>query len=163
MDETGSGWSTDLAAFFDSVKDRFPSGLVWEVPEAGDLIDVASGALSGTWSGETYAAIAATGANGYVQGAGCSIEWLTGGLRNGRRVLGRTFLAPLDNGSWGTSGVVGGAALSALQTALGTYMTANPWGMVYSRPTTSNPVGAAHPITSARIPSDVSWLRSRRT
>ena len=163
MDETGSGWSADLVTFFGAIANRFPTGLTWTIPSSGDLIDVATGELSGTWSGESGGAVAASGGNGYVQGAGCSIEWQTAGIRNGRRVLGRTFLCPLDNGAWSTSGVLNGAVVTALNSALNAYLSANPWGRIYSRPTATNPTGAMHDITSGGIPVTVSWLRSRRT
>ena len=161
--EAETGFSADLATFFTAVQNRFPVGVTWSIPSSGDLIDIATGELSGTWSGETGSVVNATGANGYVQGAGGSIEWQTAGIRGGRRVLGRTFLCPLDNGVWSGGGVMNATANSALNSALGTFLGAGNDQYIYSRPTVANGAGIASLVTSATIPTSVSWLRSRRT
>lgn len=163
FDEAETGFSADLVTFFSAIANRFPSSVSIAVPSSGDLIDVQDGSLTGTWQGETGGVVNGSGANGYVEGAGCAIEWSTAGIRGGRRVLGRTFLCPLDNGSWSTTGKVGAAALSALNSALGTYLGAGNTQMVWSRPSQANGAGIASEVTSAVIPSDVAWLRSRRT
>lgn len=163
MDEAGSGWSADLVTFFTSLAGRFPTGITWNIPSSGDLIDIGTGELSGTWSGESGGAVGSSGGNGFVRGAGASVEWQTAGIRNGRRVLGRTYMCPLDNGSWTTGGILNATVQGELQAAATALLTANPWAMIYSRPTVTSPVGAASPVTAARVPFDVSWLRSRRT
>lgn len=163
FDEAVNGHTAAAVAFFTAVANRFPTGIAWAVPNSGDLIDVASGELSGSWTNGTAATVNSSGGNGYVRGAGCSVEWSTSGIRNGRRVLGRTFLCPLDNGAWSTTGTMNGTAQGALQTAVNNFLTAAPHLRIYSRPTPASPTGASSAVTAGTVPSDVSWLRSRRT
>lgn len=163
FDEAQSGWTAALTTFFDTIKNRFPTGISWTFRTSGDLIDIPTGELAGSWNDGTFAIVSSSGGNGFVAGAGCSVEWGTSGIRAGRRVLGRTFLCPLDNGAWSTTGVMNGTAQGALQTAVNTFHSGvGVHQMIYSRP---GPAGAgqASPVTSGTVPTAVSWLRSRRT
>jgi len=163
VDEAGSGWTSALSAFFSSVANKFPSGINWNVPTTGDLIDVATGGISGTWTDPGGGGVNSSGANAFVQGAGMRITWKTGGTHNGRRVVGATFMAPLDNGAWSLGGLPNSATVTALQNAANAFLSVSTFQpSIYSRPV-DGAGGEAHPVTSAFVPAAVSWLRSRRT
>jgi len=163
LDEGASGFVSAFATFFDTVKVSFPAGLTWTIPSSGDLVDVATGGLSGSWSEGSTTVVNATSAQDYAAGVGARIKWVTSGIVNGRRVRGSTFLCPLAVDRYGSDGSLDDAYRSAFYTAANTALGAITGDlMIWHRPTGGSG-GSAHAVTSAEVPDQVSWLRSRRT
>lgn len=153
----------DVAAFFNSIKGNFPSGLQWTIPNTGDLIEDTTGALAGSWSESGGpSTVAATGTANYVAGAGMRVSWTTGGIFRGRRVKGSTFLCPMLNGLFTSDGTIDNTVVSTTQTAAAALLTAQPTLCIFSRPVDTTP-GTHSVVTSALAVDKVSWLRSRRT
>ena len=92
-------------AFFDDIKGYFPNSLTWSFPAFGDLIDDATGALSGSWS--TTALPPLVGGVVLAQhaaGVGLRVKWNTNGVSSSnRRVTGATFLTALASQYFDTS------------------------------------------------------------
>lgn len=162
-DETDTGFVANIGSFWDAVKALIPAGISITTQNSGDLIDVATGALSGTWTDGSTVVVTTSAAGAFTLGAGGRVEWATSGIRNGRRVRGSTFIVPLSGGAYSNSGLINGTfqttmngAASALRTAMGTNFK------VYSRP---GPTGAgqANTVIGSDVSTAVSWLRSRRT
>lgn len=101
----------------------------------------------------------------YSAASGGVITWRTDGVRNGRRVRGRTFLVPLANSAYQSDGTIASAALTSLNTNIASFLA--PSGSanfgVYARPTSKTATdGIFHKATSFSIPDKVAVLRSRR-
>lgn len=163
FDEAASGFSAAVRTFFSSLAGRIPAGVSILVQNSGDLIDVSSGALSGTWTDPNTGGITSSGTGNYAAGVGARVKWLTAGIRNGRRVTGSTFIVPLHLTAYDSSGTILNTVLGEIENAAQALLTATGTDMkVYSRPVGGGG-GAAHSVVSRQVPDMVSWLRSRRT
>lgn len=151
-----------ISALFTAIAPYVAAGVGWNIPGAGDQLDVASGDLVGSWSAAGGSLIASSGNAEHAQGVGCRIKWLTSGIVNGRRVTGSTFVVPLHRLMYDTDGTLAAGVVSVVQAAALAYVSAvTPDGVIYSRKTDDRD-GTAHPLTYATLPDAVSWLRSRR-
>lgn len=152
-----------LGTFFNAVKGLFPPAVTWQVPNAGDTLDIASGKIVGGWSGGTSATIAGTSAAPYVAGTGAYVRWLTSGVINGRRVKGRTFLCPLNNGLFDANGTIVDTSVTTMQTAVNA-LAGTGMLNVYSRP---HPKGALNGqlslVSAGVVPDKVTSIHSRRS
>lgn len=163
FDEAHSGFVADVVAFFDTVKGIVPAGVQWTVASSGDLIDVATGDLSGTWTDVAAGPVTATGAGIFALGVGARVKWLTSGIRNGRRVLGSTFVVPLLGSAFEGNGSITAAAMTAMNASVSNLLTASGTNMrIYSQPK-NGLVGQANTVVGGNAVDTVSWLRSRRT
>lgn len=163
LDESATGYVAALAAFFTSYKTSVPNQVTWTIPGSGDTIDVATGVINGTWTSGTTTAVTATATGTWAQGVGVRNQWLTSGIRNGRRVRGTTFIVPVTVAQYDVNGVLSTAAVALYQGYCNTLLTAlGGYLRVYSRPTEESP-GQSNVVTAALVPNAVTWLRSRRT
>lgn len=109
------------------------------------------------------------GAGGaYANGVGARYRWRTAGFRNGRRVVGTTFVAPLLSTAYETNGTLASALISTMNGAATTFLAANITDSigagVWSRPTTVAAAdGDFNLTTTASVPDQVAWLTSRRS
>lgn len=127
----------------------------------GNLIAVVSGTVPAGRAG-------ALGAVGYAAGVGARVRWNTNGVRNGRTVIGTTFIVPVGSSQYEGNGTLTAAAIGYLQSGadalLGIANTALAPMAVWSKPSA---VGASDGdisvVTSAGVPDQASWLTSRRS
>ena len=162
FDEAHEGYVADLVAFFDAIDGGFPIGLSISVPGSGDLIDVATGELSGTWTELGAQTIPGTNNGNFVQGTGARVVWNTDGITNGRRVKGSTFLAPIAAANFEGSSALTAGFIGTIQTAATALVAASGTSMrIYTQPRPGT-TGAQSTVTSATVPDKTSWLRSRR-
>lgn len=168
---SGGGGLTDatedrarVVAFFQALITMIPSGVTVRTEPEVAVIDQANGQVESFLNIDTPAQpVIGTGAGGFSSASGAVVNWLTAGVRNGRRVSGRTFIVPLANGGYQSDGTLTPAALTALQNA-GNAMIGTGFDSrfgVWSRPS-----GAASGLfweaTGHRIVDKVAVLRSRR-
>lgn len=162
VDEAATGYLAPIRAFFDSIKNVIQVGVQIDIPPSGDLLDVATGALSGTWSEVGVSTVVASGTGSYIAGTGCRVRWATSGIRNGRRVRGTTFIAPMPANAFdGADGTPSAATITTLTNAANTLRAAVPGLQVYSRPIPGLP-GQVSNVVGSDVPNLASWLRSRR-
>lgn len=155
--------TANLGTFFNAIKSIFPSSVSWSIPSTGDKLDVSSGVLTGTWTGGTAASITSSGSGTYAAGTGMYVKWATAGIKNGRKVQGRTFLAPVLSSVYDNDGTITGTNLTLVGGAATTLVAANKLG-VYSRPTTAFPnSGSFSAFTGSSVPDRVTSLRTRRS
>lgn len=151
-----------LGAFFSAISNRFPNGLTWSCAGSGDTVDVATGVLTGSWTGGTpFSQSGSGGATAYAAGCGAYVKWGTPLVVDGRRVKGRTFLAPILTSEYQSDGTITSACLTTLQTAANT-LEATGLLVVWHRPSPGGSNGIAATIDSATVPDQVTSLRSRR-
>lgn len=154
---------SELSAFFTSIKNQFPAPLTWTVPNSGDLIDDATGDLTGAWSGSGGTAVASSSSGAYMAGTGAYVQWNTGSIVNGRRLKGRTFLCPIKSDNADSAGVISSASHAVLDPALATLVAAGKV-MVWHRPTTPGGTdGVAIVAGSASVAPNVTSLTTRRS
>ena len=163
LSEAAVGFVADLRTFFDSCKALIPSGVLIDIPASGDLLDETTGVISGAWADTGALQVVCTGAGAFVGGTGARIVWATGGIRNGRRVKGSTFMAPLIGTAFEADGTPAAVTITTLANAASALRIALPSELlVYSRPGPSGP-GMASEVIGSSVPNAASWLRSRRT
>jgi len=163
VSEAATGFLPPLRAFFEAIKNTIASGVQIDIPASGDLIDVATGALSGTWSETGVSTVVASGSGPWVGGTGVRVVWATSGVRNGRRVRGSTFICPMAASVFDTDGTPSAALIGQFETAASTLRTAlGADFQIYSRPQGALP-GQDNTVVGSSCPNAASWLRSRRT
>lgn len=180
----GVGSSAQVAGSVAKV-DAFISGIRAFVPQVVSLqtvsdveeINDTNGELTNVYTATPAAAQLgnASSTSAFAAPVGAVINWRTGGVRNGRRVRGRTFLVPLSSSAFEPNGTLAPATLSGLGTAAAALI--NPVGDgdlgVYARPTpikdgAGNPTGeynndgAWFVAASYNVPDMGAVLRSRR-
>ena len=152
-----------LGAFFNAIKGAFPSAVSWSIPSSGDKLEATTGVLTGTWSGGTAATYSGPAAVAYAAGTGAYVRWLTNTIRDGRKFVGRTFLAPVSTGLYESNGTIETANLATLQTAANT-LAASGKIVIWGRPTAPGASdGLFAGVTSAVVPDKVTSLKSRRS
>jgi hypothetical protein len=163
-----------LRAWWEALKVYIPSVVSIQPVNAGDIIDDASGTITGSWGIATVPAVTCTGGGVYAAPAGMQVRWQTQDILDGRRVRGRTFVVPLVTGAYQTDGTLLGTASTAFQTASDTFVsaTANTF-CVWHRPRPAVPADGSRPavayrpgghavVTAASVPDRVAVLRTRR-
>jgi len=159
----GSLDPAEFVTFFDTIKNVIAPGVVWTVPNGGDQLNETTGELAGTWSGSGGGTVGSTGSGNFAVGVGARVAWGTGGIVNGRRVRGSTFLVPIAANSYDAQGTISSGSLSSIQTAADGLISGLTGALViWSRPVPGR-AGSMHEVLSAAAPDRVSWLRSRRT
>lgn len=154
--------TSNLRTFYDSVKGLLPAGVSVTVPNAGDLVDSATGELSGAWTTAINLTVTGTSAAVYAAPCGAICKWFTASIVNGRRLRGKTFLVPLTSAAYQSDGSILTTALTTLKTAADALVTAEAANLgVWHRPV-AGAGGSWSPTTAATVPDRVSILRSRR-
>jgi hypothetical protein len=172
-DSVSAGWPAALVTLYTAMKNYVPTGVTWTIPNVVDILESTTGELSSANTpGGGGSVLSSGGAVDYKPGVGGRLRWGTSGVVGGRRVTGTTFLVPMTSQET-PNGVIQGTTVANLQTAMAAYYgstTFNP--VVYSRHLPARVVGgvsypermgSVHDITSASVPSAITWLRSRRT
>lgn len=168
VDAAATGVTTALSSFFDGLKALWPQNLTVTVPSSGDIINDTTGDLIGSWTEGTTTTIASANPSAsYAAGVGATIRWGTGGIVAGRRVVGRTFIAPLLGSAYDVNGTLTTPVVTALQSAA-TGLVGSADLKIWSRPfggsaTRPARLGSSHVVTSGTAIDRVASLRSRRT
>lgn len=162
-DPADLGGRTALGTFYTGWGAGMPPVFTWSIPQSGDLIDDATGTLTGSWSSGTVISGTASGSSAYSGGTGAYIRWDTADIVDGRRVKGRTFMVPMSSATYDGNGNFVDATLASLQTITNTLVT-NTSFVIWHRPTTpGGSDGSRHTVTSGTAPDKVTSLKSRRT
>jgi hypothetical protein len=159
-----------LHAFFNSLATMFHTNWTITINSLVENYDVATGRLMNEIVMSTVpspVAGSALATTPYVGGSGAVVHWLTGFIWNGRRVRGRTFLAPLV-GVGDTDGTLDSTHLATIQSAANALMAAGPptlsvWAKQFSA--TTPPIqngGSLAPVDSVLVPDKAALMRSRR-
>ena len=103
--------------FFDACAGFIPSDVHIDVDGSGDEIDVATGALTGVWTGVAPATVVGADSNTYAAPAGAGARWTTDTFSDGSRVRGFTYLVPLGPDAFAAGGFVAGGIAADITTA----------------------------------------------
>lgn len=103
------------------------------------------------------------GAGNWAGGAGASVAWQTGAVFLGKRVVGRTYFAPLVSTAFDTDGTLNSSLLAALRAAATAFSTSTPRPIVWSRRPASAPTAwSISPMSGATVADKAALIRSRR-
>lgn len=151
-----------IRAAYATLAAAIPTNVNIQVPGSGETIDDATGELVGVWATAAPAVVSGTGGTIAPAGVGMCVTWLTGGIVNGRRLRGRTFIVPIPGPAFDADGTIGPGALGALS-AFATGMVGAGGLGVWHRPTTSGGTdGTSSGVLGFRIRDKVAYLSSRR-
>lgn len=157
-----AGLPADAITFLTALQSSFPDNVTFTVPAGGDVIESSDGLLTGSWTDGPGGTVTGSQTGSFQLGAGARIKWVTGGIVNGRRVRGTTFLVPFAGLGFDTDGRLGSATVAAVQTAASNFITNHGGNLaVWSRPVPGR-AGSMHLISSAEVPTVGTQLRSRR-
>jgi hypothetical protein len=154
-----------VQAFITSVKGNLPPVVSTGIDAAVAEIDEVTGDIQTFWNAVVTAPAPGTMAGVYAAGTGCCISWSTGGVRNGRRVRGRTFIVPLSGGAFATDGTIDTGSLASIRTAATTLTTdSNGVRLVIwaKTPGAIIPDGGAYDVIGATVNDKAAFLSSRR-
>lgn len=160
---SAAGARTALSAWISAWKYLVPDVVTLTIQGQGDVVDSATGQITGSWTDGADIALVGTGSSGqYFAAGGACVSWTTAGVVAGRRVKGRTFLVPLTSLAYAGSALVP-TAVSAIQNATNTMLgSGNVWWILH-RPTTKGGTdGAAFQITGGTVKNHQAILSSRR-
>lgn len=157
-----------VRSFFTNAAALLPNTVVVSFDPEVEHFDPATGTITDVGvMGTPPASVTGTGAALSAAGVGGRVRWRTAGFRNGRRVVGTTYVVPMPTTAYDNEGTLASATLTALTTAGNALLTAasattNPF-VVWSRP--SGPGagdGSTSPVTLVQVPDAVAWLRTRK-
>lgn len=153
-----------VRAFWDSIKANLPTANTFLVQGSVDLLDPATGALSGSLSVTAPATVTGTGGGQLPPANAILLTGQTGVVVNGRRLRGRTFISPVASVAM-TAGLVnsGVAATIAASANLSLTGVTASVPVVWHRPKLPGPLGGSvSPVTTYTVGSQFAVLRSRR-
>lgn len=155
-----------IEAFFSAVKEFFPPTLQIAVQSDADVIEETTGELVTSLNAGTRVPVTGTGAAvGYSAASGIVVTWRTAGVRNGRRVRGRTFLVPCVPVAYAADGTLATGTITTVSTAATALRNAagTPDLGVWARPTGPGATdGSWHAVNAHTVPDLAAVLRSRR-
>lgn len=151
-----------IKAAFTASAGALSANQVITIPGSGDTIDDRTGELLSVWSATGGGTVPGMGTGNCVAGVGGVLGWTTGGIVNGRKLRGRTFISPLDAAAWDQDGTLKPQYLTYLQNLGNALMAAGPLA-VWHRPTTKGGSdGNSYGVISCKVRDKAAYLSSRR-
>lgn len=154
-----------VRSFWQALDGLYPQQVSVQVESEVELIEHTNGKLVDVFSVPSVAPVPGFAVANFSAPVGAVINWRTGTIRNGRRLRGKTFVVPLANTAFDTTGTLSDAARSTLSVAAAALAatTGSPDLFVYGRPTTKGGSdGVLGVVTSSSVPDMAAVLRSRR-
>lgn len=154
-----------VRAFFQTLNGLLPDSVRIAVEPDVDVVEDTTGELINSLNAGQIATVSGAVPGSFAGPSGAVVNWKTGGIRNGRRIRGRSFIVPLSSSIYSSTGILTTGAQDALQTAASALAasTGTPDLMVYARPSIAGASdGQSSVVTSATVPSMIAVLRSRR-
>lgn len=170
---TGSPTSSQVTAcvgairtFFNAFAATIQNGVSISFDGNGTIVNEVDGELKGSVAYTVPTVVSCSGSGTVAAPAGASIRWNTAGIRNGRRVRGRTFIVPLVATSYESNGTLTSTFLTTATTAatglISAATSSASWSpCVWSRPV-SGAGGFAWPFVTSSVKDEVAVLASRR-
>jgi hypothetical protein len=165
---TAQSFAAAVGQFWESVSTQgsvgfnLPTGVRITPASFAEQVDETTGELIGTLPLTASAPTTGTQTAGYSAVSGACINWLTGGIVNGKRVRGRTFIVPLGGNCYDTDGSLTANFLTAVRAAAATLVSASDLA-IWHRPTTPGGTdGSAEIVSASSVNDKISYLSSRR-
>lgn len=147
--------------FWTDLVGQFPDDVHIQVENSGDIIDDATGDLTGAWSADAVASVNGSSGGVYSAPSGAVVDWLTETITDHRRLRGRTFLVPVISDVYASDGTLDSGHMATILAAAEALVAAQSTSFViWHRGSGSD--GSNGLITAARVPDMAAVLRSRR-
>lgn len=151
-----------ILSAYDAVKANLPNNVIVTVPGSGDVIEDTTGELVDVWTAAGGGTVTGTASPAQAAGVGACITWNTGGIINGRKLRGRTFLVPYSASAYEDNGTLSVNGLLFTNNFATAMMASGPLA-VWHRPTTvGGSDGNSYGAVIARVRDKVAFLSSRR-
>lgn len=146
-----------------SIGAMLPTGVTISFNSGVDSIDEATGELVTTTPVTKPADVVGSDSSRYAAVAGGCVTWLTGGVIDGNRVRGRTFLVPCGGGALQSDGTLDSTFVGFVNTAAAALISAAPEFTIWHRPeSVAAGGGSGHPVLAFRVADKTAYLTSRR-
>jgi hypothetical protein len=142
-----------------------PTAVTTGVDPSVEVINSLDGKLIAFMTGTPPAATAGSDSGTFSAATGVVTSWYTGGIRNGRRVRGRSFIVPMGPTAYQNDGTIATTKLTAWRgTANALIANVDAARLaVWSRPSAPGALdGIAYDVISAQVNDKVAVLTSRR-
>lgn len=161
--ENASDAADAVRAFFFGMAAYLPSSVDIQVQGTADILDEASGQITGQVDFDPPMSVEGSGGADYSAASGAVVNWNTSGYRNGRRIRGRTFIVPLGSIAYDGNGDLGNSVANGIRSSANTLAAGTSFMplVVWSRPKNGAP-GEIASVTGANVPDLGAILRSRR-
>lgn len=174
-----SGVRARLADFWDAAASAVGCGWTYTVATSGDIIDDATGNLTGAWSQSTAHTNGSSGAD-HAAGVGCQVTLNTVSIAHSHRLRGAIKIVPIASSLYASDGTLDSGVITALNSAYALLVPSVGDLLVWSRPFAGRsaiPVGyrvprplpaiaarsgSSSPVTSCTIPDKAVTLATRR-
>jgi len=163
--EQADACAAKVQTFITSMKNYLPATVTLTVDTTVDIIQTDTGNLVGFFTVAPGAAQVGTNPATYAAAAGACISWGTNGVRNSRRVRGRTFIVPLASNSLDTNGSINDSSLTGIRAAAAALIANVGTGdlSIWARPTGPEATdGVSFPVETYKVNDKVAMLTSRR-
>lgn len=157
-----------------------PNVVSGQVEPRGDIIDPATGSITGEWTGSDVAPVIGSGGSAYAAPVGFSVTWATGSILDGRRLRGRSYVVPIAVAGYQADGTIEPDTLTNVRMAASAFVVATQalllvwhrprletpaWTDVHGRPHPAKAfrVGGFSAVVSATVADQVAVLTSRRS
>jgi hypothetical protein len=153
--------------FFAGIASLFPASVNIQVENDVEIIEDTDGKLQNVLVSTSRANVQGSSTTAtFAAAAGAVVTWQTAGVRNGRRVRGRTFLVPTTTAAFEANGSLAGAHINNIGVAANALLAPDPAAPdfgVYSRPSFKGATDGQFQIANGfRVPDMAAVLRSRR-
>lgn len=159
------GFTAKVDVWLDAWVSSLPTTVSILVDPTIDVLEESTGELENFLTVSPDTARTGSGAGNYAAPAGACVNWSTNGVKNGRRVRGRTFMVPLTSAATQSDGTIATSNLTALRAATTTFISPTGAGDlgVWSRPSAPGATdGVWYVVTAFSLPDKVAILTSRR-
>lgn len=158
----------EMAAFLAAFAPHMPTSISCQVEGEVKEIDEVTGNLIGyEQASSTPAPFSGSGTSSeHAAGVGLAITWRTNGVRNNRRITGKTYILPLRNEAFDSAGTILQAVRNDADNAILTFLTdvalsGAAFG-VWSRPSANLPAGSYVDASGGTVKDQVAVLATRR-
>lgn len=152
-----------ILSAYNAVKANIPNNVTITVPGSGDVIEDTTGELLSVWSAAGGGTVTGTASPAAAAGVGACVTYRTGGIINGRKLRGRTFLVPYSASAYDQDGTLTVNAKTFTDAFATAIMASGPLA-VWHRPKKGGPGndGNSYGATLAITHDKVAYLSSRR-
>lgn len=156
-----------VRTFWSSIASYLPNELTLQVQPNMDTYDELTNTLTGTvTAGTAPATVAGSSSSTYAAGCGLKVDWNTGVVLGGRRVVGRTYIVPIASVCYDNDGTLATTPKDTITTAANTLLTSLSTGGlnmgVWTKPGGVNSVPGITAVTGATVKDKTAILRGRR-
>lgn len=160
--DVGAPSSSAILSAYSGLASSLPSGVTITVPNSGDVIEDTTGTLVGVWTSSGGGVVTGTAAGPRAAGVGFCVGWTTGGIVDGRKLRGRTFIVPIAGGAFDTDGTFQASAMTQFGTFANALQASGPLAVWHRPTTTGGSDGNSYGVVSNHVNDKAAFLSSRR-